>query len=364
MKLLAILFLISLSATAQLSVETFNAGLAHTYVPLAKERIPHVIADLKEKQSDVLCLQEVWKKEDRNRIIKELKAIYPHSFHSKIKQVRTKKKPSCKVKNLFGKEKFVSCTLKKCKGRDGDDFTSCVLNECSGPMETLKNENRMCANALLAQVGRSSLSAITQVLNPFKGATLFAYGGGDGLLILSKKGFANKEILDFTEISTLNKRAALVVELNSGEKVACTHLTANLSDSVAYAGKFSSWKEENAKQIERLVGFYNKSEAKTILAGDFNCAFGTGGLEPDWEDNCQKLLDNGFKNDFIFDQPVCTYCSTNTLNSNDINDILIDHIFVKNASVEFQERSRENLISIEGEDHNLSDHYGLRAIIE
>jgi endonuclease/exonuclease/phosphatase family metal-dependent hydrolase len=362
---LFLLLLITLSVHAeQISVETFNAGLAHTYVPLAKERLPFIVDELKKKQSDVICLQEVWEKKDRKKIVKLLKSEYPHAFYSKIKQVRTRQKPSCKIKNLFGDGRFVSCTLSNCGGKEGDDFTNCVLNTCGEPMQRLKKENRMCANALLAQVGKSSFSAITQVLNPLRGASLFAYGGGDGLLILSKKAFVKKEVLDFTEISTLNKRAALVVDLYSGEKIACTHLTANLESSVAYAGKFSTWKEENSKQIDKLLDFYNKSTSKTILTGDFNCAFNVGNLEGDWEENCQKILDNGFENNFVQTSTECTYCSSNTHISNDEKDILIDHIFTKNIRVQSQVRSREELITIDGKKENLSDHFGLRAVLE
>ena len=362
MKIVVFLFLLSLTSFANLSVESFNTGLAHTYVPLAQERIPHIISNLKENQSDVLCLQEVWKKEDRDRIVRELKEVYPHSFFSEIKQIRTKKKPSCGIRDLFGKNKFVNCTLKECKGKDGDDFTSCVLDKCAGPMERLKNDNRMCANALQAQVGRSSVSAVLQVLNPFKGASLFAYGGGDGLLLLSKKKISRTFHIDLADISTLNKRAALVAELSTGERIACTHLTANLSDSVSYAGKFSSWKEENEKQIERLIESYDKSKQKIYVAGDFNCSFSTGGLKGDWEDNCQKILDHGFINEFVQNSPVCTYCSSNSLNDEGIDDLLIDHIFVKNVEVRSQIRSRDSLISIDDEKHNLSDHFGLRLI--
>ncbi|WP_127718432.1 endonuclease/exonuclease/phosphatase family protein [Halobacteriovorax sp. HLS] len=362
MKLL-ILILLSFSSYAQLSIETFNTGLAHTYVPLAEERLPLIINDLKVNKSDVLCLQEVWTQEDRDRIIKELKSVYPYSHFSEIKQVRSKRKPTCKIKNLFGKGKFVSCTLKECKGKDGDDFTQCVLNTCGESMEKLKNDNRVCANALLAQVGKSSLGAITQVLNPFKGASMFAYGGGDGLLLLSRKKMNNKSIIDLSDISTLNKRAALVATIESVE-LNCTHLSANLADSVAYAGKFESWQEENSKQIERLINNTSSSEGKRILMGDFNCAFATGSLEPDWEENCQQILDSQFENTFIDEDPACTYCSSNSHNPVTTKDILIDHIFSKNVDIRYHGITRENKILINNKKENLSDHFGVRAFIE
>ena len=38
------------------SVMTYNVGLAHTFVPLAKERLPHIMDALKREQGDVVCL--------------------------------------------------------------------------------------------------------------------------------------------------------------------------------------------------------------------------------------------------------------------------------------------------------------------
>jgi len=349
---------------AELKVETFNAGLAHTYVPFAKERLPFIIKDLKEKSSDVICLQEIWEKKDRKKLVKSLTEVYPYSHFTKIKQVRSKKSPTCKRRNLFGEGKFVSCVMKKCKGKDGDAHTACILDTCGESMERLKNENRECAAGLIAQVGKSTISALLQVFNPFRGASLFAYGGGNGLLVLSKRKIVKKEVIDFTKISSINKRSALVVTLDSGETVACTHLSANLADSVSYTGKFSSWKEENSKQIDILLSSLSNKTNKVILTGDFNCAFATSSLEGDWEDNCQKIIDANFENRMLEEDPKCTFCSSNALNSEDTKDILIDHIFVKNGQTLNPKRTRDVKFSIDGKEVNLSDHFGISATIE
>ncbi|OUR93645.1 hypothetical protein A9Q84_19450 [Halobacteriovorax marinus] len=362
---IVLVFLISMCAySAGLKVETFNAGLAHTYVPFAKERLPYIIKDLKEKQSDVICLQEIWEKKDRKEIVKSLKDIYPYAHFTKIKQVRSKKSPTCKRKNLFGEGKFVSCILDKCKGKEGDEHTACILNTCGESMERLKDENRECAAGLIAQVGKSTISALFQVFNPFRGSSLFAYGGGNGLLVLSKKKIVKKEMIDFTDISNLNKRAALLVTLETGETVACTHLTANLADSVSYTGKFSSWKEENSKQIEVLLNTLSEKSSKVVLTGDFNCAFSTENLEGDWEDNCQKILDSGYENRMVSEASVCTFCSSNALNPANTKDIMIDHIFVKNAQTLDPRRTRDVKFSHESREMNLSDHFGISATIE
>jgi exonuclease III len=67
-----------------LKVTTYNAGLAYTFVPLAKERFPEVVKALKKHDSDVLCLQEVWTKKDRKKLMKALQNEYPHTLFEKV----------------------------------------------------------------------------------------------------------------------------------------------------------------------------------------------------------------------------------------------------------------------------------------
>ncbi len=130
MKLFILLLLTSSSLYAgtgtSLKLTTFNVGLAHTFVHHAKERLEPISERLQKLDSDIVCIQEAWTKKDRKKIKKALKKTYPHLHMTKIKQLKAKKAPVCKIKELFGKGRFVSCMQKQCGGLDGDEFTDCI----------------------------------------------------------------------------------------------------------------------------------------------------------------------------------------------------------------------------------------------
>lgn len=366
------------SPSAKLKLTSYNAGLAHTFVMYAKERIPHVINGVKNQGADVVCLQEVWTKKDKKKIVKKLKDAYPHSFSKKIKQTRSKRRPTCRVKDLFGDGKFVQCMKDKCGGLDGDEFTQCIINDCGTALENLKNSNRECAQGLMAQVGRSTIASLWSVLNPFIPAGQFAYKGSTGLLILSKKPLKNTKVIDFSDISFLNRRAALYAEVEHGGKdhaVVCTHLTANLDGTAPYAGKFENWSEENSAQVEQLIG-NTKSDKPTYLMGDFNCGFKdeSNGLESEFEESCQKFLDAGYSDPVSSMSPECSYCNKNNLvnegnDPKEFDNLLIDHIFVKNAqasstAVVLKEKVQVKISRDEYVTSHISDHYGVSAEVE
>lgn len=366
-------FLLSLLATtlifaAPVKLTTFNAGLAHTYVPYATQRIAPIIDALSSQNSDVLCLQEVWKKEDRNLIIESLRSQYPHSHFTKIEQERASKKPICKIKELFGKDRFVTCTLKQCKKLDGDDFTSCVINKCGESLVRLKNTNRQCAASLMAQVGKSSTASIWAVINPFKKAALFTYEGSNGLLLLSKKKMTNKSLLNMSDISTLSRRSALKASVEDVGNIYCTHLSANLEDEAPYAGKFNSWGEENYAQAEKLLEDALDADEPTAMMGDFNCGHAVSGtnLSSELVESCD-LLNSFFKDSIEEENPSCTFCSENEIAGTKLNR-LIDHIYTRGLYTSSEEvvLKQKVRVTIDGKEKlvNLSDHYGVSITVE
>jgi len=367
--LLISLLLIGFAAHSQeLKVTSYNAGLAHTFVPLAKERLPHSIDALKNHDADVLCLQEVWKKSDRKDIYKELEEFFSQSHFTKIKNLREGRRPTCKIKELFGEGKFVSCMQTQCKDLDGDDFTDCILDKCGGALESLKNTNRQCATALMAQVGKNTILGMLTILNPIARAGLFAYKGSDGLMLFSRYPIKDKSIADFSSISTLNRRRALKATLDVEGKnvdVYCTHLSADLSRTVPYTGKFDSWIEENMAQINQLMEHAAVSASRSIIMGDFNCGFASPGIDSELENNCRRTQQFSFKNALEQIGPECTFCQDNTLNAGETKSVAIDHVLYRgfdliDAHVEFKE-----LVTLkDGKSTNLSDHYGVTAIFE
>ncbi len=356
-----------------LKLTTYNAGLANTFVKYSKNRVPKVSEGLAKLDSDVICLQEVWAKKDRNKITKDLKKQYPHSFFMKIKQTRSKKVPTCQVKELFGEEKFVQCMRDNCSGLSGDDFTSCIIKDCGKALENLKNSNRECAQGLMAQVGKGTIKSLLTVLNPFYPAGQFTYKGSTGLLLLSKIPFTKKSVLDFSAISSLTRRAVLQVEVeknNQNHKISCTHLTANLDGTAPYAGTFANWEEENLAQVDLLLEQEKNNESATYLLGDFNCSIkdDSADVEADFEKSCHKFTDAGFSDPVAEQNPGCTYCRDNNLvnEGNDpkgFDNLLLDHIFSKNNEALDARVTMKEKVDIEVKGGkviktHLSDHFG------
>ncbi len=55
-----------------LRVTTFNAALVPGVIPFTEERLLPVVAALAEQESDILCLQEIWRAEDQQLLIDEV----------------------------------------------------------------------------------------------------------------------------------------------------------------------------------------------------------------------------------------------------------------------------------------------------
>lgn len=369
---LATTILADVGSNTLLKVTTYNLGLAHTFVPYAKERLAPLISELSNYDSDILCLQEVWTKKDQKKIHKALNKNFPFSFKTKIKNFRQGPRPTCRIKEIFGEGKFVSCMQKQCGDKDGDDFTDCIIEKCDSALQNLKAENRNCASALMAQVGKSPIASILTLLNPLWRAGLFAYKGSNGLMLYSKYPLEDKRYVDFKDVSTLNRRGALQAVVNvDGKKVQvmCTHITADLS--VPYTGLFEDWKEENGEQMERLLQTANQKIYPTVLMGDFNCGFEDplAGILGELSENCQKALDWNYSDPLSEETRECTFCSSNILNGGNENSVAIDHVFLKGLNYSSSKVVFKKKISIEDKEKGrvqtqLSDHYGLEVEVQ
>jgi len=375
MRFLSILVLVALISSSyaqtEVSFTTYNLGLAHTFIPYAKERVEPLAKALNEHDSDVVCLQEVWKKKDQRKIVKALKGNFPFSFVEKTKKFRQGSKPTCKVSEIFGEGKFVSCMQNQCGGLDGDKFTDCIINKCGTALQNLKTENRTCASALMAQVGKNPIISMLTLINPLWRAGQFAYKGSNGLMLFSKYPIKETRYIDLKSISTLNRRGALqaVVDIKGKDvQVLCTHISADLSKTVPYTGSFSSWGEENGSQLEWLLQITNQKLLPTVFLGDFNCGEEdlASGITGELASNCQMVTDWGFSDPLATDTRECTFCQDNLLNEGESESFAIDHIFLKglefqSGKVTFKEKitvkpKREDKLKTQ-----LSDHYGYQV---
>lgn len=327
---------LNMSLAERVSFASYNVGLAEGFVAHRKQRLRPLIEAIKKRRPDVLCLQEVWAKKDRKKILRELKAYYPHSHFVDLRNVKASRAPVCRPKQIFGKGRFITCFRSQCKGLEGKAFTDCVLVKCKKPIEYLKTHNRECAQAIFAQVGKNPVFAILSLLNPFWKAKLFAYQGQVGLMILSQYPLIRVGFRDLKEVSTTIRRGILHADIKIGDKkffVGCTHLTANLSQSVPYTGnQFKSWEQENfvqAKKIIEVVDAWGEKSPQVIM-GDFNCSkqFRSRKISEDFPKSCLYFESKKFKDDLFKNGPKCTFCQNNTLVKDEKN-YLIDHIYTR-----------------------------------
>ena len=352
----------------QISLTSYNAGLASGYVPLVEERKVKIIETLKGHASDILCLQEIYNP-DVDDFIAALKDKYPYYYNIPPKQVFTQRSPACGISDLFGHEKFISCVISTCRSEKGSDFTKCVTTRCREPFERLKNDNNDCAAALIAQVGKGMVESILTVLNPFSKVPLYPYDGSSGLLLFSRYPIETKKFLEFKD-STSFYRTALYTKLDidGGDyHIACTHLTPDLGHTAPYTGHRKGWSEENAVQTIELIEFM-KNEANgepQILLGDFNhgAADESTHLIGELADSYPIWSKNGYRDPAVEQRVGCSWCADNTLieKEHDKKNTLIDHIFLKDTHA--KDIKSSVIFNTLYDKTNLSDHFGLYLLL-
>ena len=366
------------SDNTKLTFMTYNLGLAHTFVPYAKERRASLIHQLQNVDSDILCLQEIWTQEDREKVMDSLKDKYPHILMPPITQSTVPEAPACRIRDLFGEGKIVSCFKDTCEGLKGDEFTQCVIIKCKDSLIKLKKNRIGCAQALMAQVGKNPLLTILKLLWPFGRPGVFVYEGSEGTMLLSKHPFVKGStgFKDLSKVSTLTHRGIIYADLSFDSKnffMACTHLTANLSKAAPYAGSFSGWEEENRNQVSQLIELANikgKSKIK-VLMGDMNAgpSIKSANINGDFEKSYNNFLKAGYIPSFVNNPNVqCTTCNTNNLREINDNNNIIDHVLFKDLPTEsnitskvfFTEKTKIEINGVPIET-NLSDHFGIQA---
>ncbi|MBI2519154.1 MAG: endonuclease/exonuclease/phosphatase family protein [Bdellovibrio sp.] len=375
-------FALNLSAqtiSPPITLVTYNLGLAHGFVDLAKERRVEQEKILPKVPADIFCMQEVWSKKDRKAITRAMAKQYPFSIVPKIEKTKANRAPVCKISDLFGKDtggepKIVTCFQTKCKGLQGQAFTSCVINDCRASLENLKQSKRQCAQALMAQVGKNPTLAMLQLLSPLKKVDLFTYKGSNGLMLFSKYPFGKQGLTSMRELSTLTRRDFLYAEVDlpgGALFVGCTHPSANLAQSAPYTGPFRDWEEENAQQmkfIDEKISLLAAGKPMAIL-GDFNFgpSFPEQNIVGEFEKNYWDFVDTRYLDPIVWPQyRACTYCNSNSLNKPTDGNNIIDHILLKNID---QERVLKTSlfmterVSVERDkrmiETHLSDHFGV-----
>ena len=356
-------------------VLSFNAGLLPSFVPLADQRVAPIASALAGLDTEILCLQEVWRSSDQAALSSALGGAFPFMATVAPRQQLSSTAPPCQLSSF---EPLLGCIIDRCLF-SGRDIVECSAAECSPEVFSLADEDPECAAAVFAQAGRSVSEVFAlqdELLTGGRPAGLFAFGGSSGLMLFSKLPLADIQILDFFNITTTSRRAAIFarVEINGlQQNIGCTHLTSNLEGVLPYTGESGSWENEARAQASRMVDFAESygGGGPLLLAGDFNCSVSNGatGANADFASVCQRFQGNGYR-DFIGESISCSYCQNNSLLqlgsvANQGGNFLLDHVFTRDLLFAPQAAQLEltQIISAGGAAVNLSDHYGVKLTV-
>jgi endonuclease/exonuclease/phosphatase family metal-dependent hydrolase len=341
----------------ELEYTTYNLGLVDA-VGLREQRIEPLVDALRESTSDVICMQEVWSDEDATRISEALADVYPHALREVTKN-DDHAWFACSVFQVADLFSLNSCTKDKCID-EGISLFECIKEKslCADEYDELPSKCQFCISA-----NTSNPASCVYGRTP-----RYANDGRNGLLMLSKHEIEEPQ---YTAFDTQLIKRGILSGYVAGNKVQCTHMTADLS-RVPYPddAKHSSWKEEHLASIDVMENAAGDGEC-TVLMGDLNSGIedSAAGLDAELADNFQALEAAGFRDQFEGDD-LCTHCADNPLVGG-THSSRIDHVLMKGCDDRYESsysRVYEDRINVQTEAGNqvetaLSDHYGISVVL-
>jgi endonuclease/exonuclease/phosphatase family metal-dependent hydrolase len=394
-----------------LAVDSFNVYLAGAFSPNELERRQPILDAVASLDSDIVCLQEVWRDSDKDALVQAAKGRFPHAvvFKTTLEtpldapQDQTGKVPPpsteapCAGPDQSSKlDAVLQCVQENCSTVPGSAegmtvSTDCVVQKCTAPAAGLlfgETQDLKCYGCAATLLPTDTLQQIRQTCTTNKNAGL-AFDGQNGLVLLSKLPLQNPEQLVIP--GTWNRRTITraTVELPIGVSVDvyCNHLPPVFTQpAFPYTGDYGKgktnsegWLAELLLDAQKLIDWVeaNSGSRKAIILGDFNASpeLKDQGIEAEAAEAYTLLtgkftpaLPAGFK-------PACTYCGKgeNVLASSGTSgpNTWIDHVFLKNiAAADVVSSTRtftEPVVAVPPDSLAtklpLSDHFGVHTVI-
>lgn len=347
--------------TPEFTVVSYNAGLAAGYVDYAPERLPLLGPAIAALEADVVCLQEVWTDTDAAALIDATKAAFPHSYREATTDQGGSAEPACTVDELGPLQ---TCALANCAEVAAENLANCVLGKCGPEFQAVSDA---CQGCLASQIGKPLIDMVTNCTTTSGGT--YAYEGRNGVLLLSRHPLANQEFLQFE--SYVNARVVLHVRVQGptvAPDVFCTHLTADLSADLEYAGAHGSWGEEQGAQIDEMLTWIDEKATSdndlVIVAGDLNCGPTVGeAITAEHPENHARFAAAAFRDPYADDAgAICSWCGDNPLVGGGDSTIL-DHVLVRGEAATDPVRVLDQPVEIQegAVQTRLSDHYGVKV---
>jgi hypothetical protein len=216
----------SAESLKSLTVGTYNTFLSVPYLPLFQERKAAIISKLNNTTApsidlpDVLCLQEVLKRSDKEDIVRGVSQRYKYSVPDFNANSVPSVYPAC---NAALARVYLQCFSAQCQ-------------HVQRPVEVLLCGQRRCKSEISA-LSQACVSCVSyyanapNVTNPFvpclSNVSVNEFQEASGLLLLSKYKLTNASIQYYVESSALKEpvqRGYLSANVK-GMRVLCTHLT-------------------------------------------------------------------------------------------------------------------------------------------
>lgn len=369
-----------------ISFQTFNARLGEE-LPLKEQRTEKLQDLLKYADADILCLQEIFDKDEIIKISKFLKDTKNGPGYVSTVYVNTKNDdfepipPSCSQEEIAP---VLMCVAMECGGTD----VGCIAQNCLGDILALPPECQGCliGDGLGAITGGDFQTIIENCMTEQE--IVYDNGGNNGVLLASKYPLKDKGTLSLS--SWGKHRMAVYATIGEIEKdgeifdykpaigdtqVICTALT-QLSDE-DYDGIYGSWAQEQMIQVSEILSIPVDDEVvQRVIMGDFNGNLSGGyNITENNPAPVSMMSSEGWYDPYfdVDDKDVieCTVCPENPLVKKDTPESVFDHIFFKERKgynflserVFFNEFMYFNEKEKTKSKYSISDHYGLKTIM-
>lgn len=397
-------------AAVELTVDSYNVGLAGAFIPYETERRAAVAAAVAAMPSDIVCIQEVWRQEDKDAIIAAGRARFPHTYtarHDLNTAVTQEITPMCAngmtvppapttppcgdmaARTAF--EAGIACLTRSCSTMPGSEMgqttsTMCATTNCFAQVASLLTSSAdglRCYGCLAPQLPTETFANIRTACTTNARAGL-AFGGQSGTMILSKHPLSDTEtvVLPGTWNRRVITRATATLPNGARVGVYCNHLTPVFEGlAFPYTGRYGcgqtgrdGWVAEQTAQARELIAYVQRRDGagRAIVLGDFNAGPSSRAGQPEIIETAPEtyaILTAAFREALPSGYvPQCTFCPENALTDNTPPE-WIDHIFLRGFAADAARRAERTFttatVTVTGRAQpvHVSDHYGMRAVI-
>ena len=336
--ILAVLGVLGCGESPSVSVGTFNAGLAPGQVPLTDERVGPVAEAIAAALPDILCLQEIWRTDDLDELVP--------AGYERIRLPDVAEAPGCVAGELAP---VADCAGTACAGACGTDLLECSLDACDAL--TLSSG---CISCAIDAAG--CVEDIVAGCESGAGSAYLFPSYDTALLSRLPVVATNTRVLDSTLVRSAVLHARVAADLGEVD-VFCAHFASPIA-TFDYDGPHGSWQGERAVQVEQTIAFIREiaGDGPAVLLGDLNAD--PGSIE------VQRLRDLLGLEDLASEVP-CTLCTANSFRSAESAEGRVDHLLGRGLSPLTVGLGFEQEVALpDGRRTNLSDHYGVHAILE